>query len=555
MNAAIYARKSTDQTGVADDQKSVARQVEQGRAYAARNGWTVADDQVYVDDGISGAEFANRPAFLRLMNALKPKPPFQALVMADESRLGREQIEVSYALKQLITAGVRVFCYLTNTERTLNSPIEKVMLSLQTMADEMEREKARQRTADAMLRLARAGHVCGGRVFGYDNVQVPGGDGKRSHVARQINEAEGAVIRRIFALCAAPMGYTRIAKLLNAERVRSPRPQQGRPAGWSPSTIYEVLHRPLYRGEVQWNKTKKRDAWGRVGATPRPASDWVSSQVEELRIVSDELWEAAHARLRGIRSRFASTQGDRPVIRRDVDSKHLLSGFARCASCGGSLSVVSRAHGGRRKYFYGCLAFWKRGSTVCANGLVVPVERVDDAVLVALAGDALRPAVVRAILDAVFEALEPAAVTTNVGGLRADLRALDGRIANLTRAIEDGAAVAPIVSQLQARQTEREALLAAIGAAEAVTARVLDKRAIEEQVLKQVGRWRSLLTEQVADGRQLLREVLEGPLRFTAEGGAYRFEGDVATGRLVAGLVGVPPCVASPTGFEPVFWP
>ena len=63
MVAAIYARKSTDQSGVADEQKSVARQVEHARAYAARKGWTVDDEHVYVDDGISGAEFANRPGF------------------------------------------------------------------------------------------------------------------------------------------------------------------------------------------------------------------------------------------------------------------------------------------------------------------------------------------------------------------------------------------------------------------------------------------------------------------------------------------------------------
>jgi hypothetical protein len=37
-------------------------------------GWIVADEHVYVDDGISGAEFANRPGFLRLMNVLKPRP-------------------------------------------------------------------------------------------------------------------------------------------------------------------------------------------------------------------------------------------------------------------------------------------------------------------------------------------------------------------------------------------------------------------------------------------------------------------------------------------------
>jgi hypothetical protein len=36
--AAIYARKSTDQTGVAEEQKSVTRQVEHARQYAARKG-------------------------------------------------------------------------------------------------------------------------------------------------------------------------------------------------------------------------------------------------------------------------------------------------------------------------------------------------------------------------------------------------------------------------------------------------------------------------------------------------------------------------------------
>ena len=51
MTAAIYARKSTDQQGVADDQKSTTRQVEHARAYAAKKGWLVAEEHVYVDDG------------------------------------------------------------------------------------------------------------------------------------------------------------------------------------------------------------------------------------------------------------------------------------------------------------------------------------------------------------------------------------------------------------------------------------------------------------------------------------------------------------------------
>src|SRR4051812_41276478 len=110
--AAIYARKSTEQTTVVDEQKSVVRQVDRAREYAARKGWTVNEGSIVVDDGISGAEFTNRPGFVRLMNSLKPRPPFQELVMSEESRLGRETFETGYALKQLLQAGVRVFFYL-----------------------------------------------------------------------------------------------------------------------------------------------------------------------------------------------------------------------------------------------------------------------------------------------------------------------------------------------------------------------------------------------------------------------------------------------------------
>ena len=211
------------------------------------------------------------------MNALKPKPSFQVLIMSEESRLGREAIETAYALKQLVTAGVRVFFYLEDRERTLDSPTDKIMLSLTAFADELEREKARQRTYDAMSRKAKAGHVTGGRVFGYDNVAIeaaaPDGSTCRSHVERRINDAESRVVRTIFDLYGQGLGYTGIAKRLNADGAPAPRAQQGRPRGWAPSSIREVLHRPLYRGQVVWNRTRKRDRWGQVKQTRRPEEE------------------------------------------------------------------------------------------------------------------------------------------------------------------------------------------------------------------------------------------------------------------------------------------
>ncbi|HJZ60386.1 MAG TPA: recombinase family protein, partial [Gemmataceae bacterium] len=225
MIAAIYARKSTEQNGVGDEDKSVTRQIEHAKAYAVKRGWLVADEHIYVDDGISGAEFVKRPGFLRLMNALKPKPPFKVLVMSEESRLGREQIETAYALKQIMDAGVRVFFYLENRERTLDSAMDKVMLSLTTFAAELEREKGSQRTYDAMAKKAKALQVTGGRVYGYDNIEVlspgvqPDSPPTRLHVLRQINENQAAIVRRIFEMYASGMGITRIAKALNAEHV------------------------------------------------------------------------------------------------------------------------------------------------------------------------------------------------------------------------------------------------------------------------------------------------------------------------------------------------
>jgi DNA invertase Pin-like site-specific DNA recombinase len=159
MIAAIYARKSTDQPGVAEDSRSVARQVAQAEAYAGRRGWTVSRDHRYVDDGVSGAEFERRPALLRLLNALKPRPPFQALLITDRDRIGREQIETGYILKQPIRAGVQVIeCKgADGHEITLGSPTDKVIMAVEDFAAEVEREKARRRTHAALLRKARAG--------------------------------------------------------------------------------------------------------------------------------------------------------------------------------------------------------------------------------------------------------------------------------------------------------------------------------------------------------------------------------------------------------------
>jgi site-specific DNA recombinase len=173
------------------------------------------------------------------MNALKPRAPFQVLVMSEESRLGREQIETAYALKQLTQVGVHVWLYLEDRERTIDSPTEKLLMSGAGFADELERERASQRTRDKMLSKARARHVTGGRVYGYRNEPVLDPDGTRQHVIRVVDPEQAPVVARIFQLCAEGAGITRIAKTLNADGIRPPRPA----SGWAPSAIREILLR------------------------------------------------------------------------------------------------------------------------------------------------------------------------------------------------------------------------------------------------------------------------------------------------------------------------
>lgn len=547
--AAIYARKSTDQSGLADEAKSVARQVDHARAYAAGKGWTVDEACVFVDDGISGAEFASRPGFVRLMASLKPRPPFQVLVMSEESRLGREAIETAYALKQLITAGVRVFFYLEGRERTLDSPTDKILLSLTAFADELEREKARQRVTDAMTRKARAGHVTGGRVFGYDNVDVLDAGGRRSHVERRINETEAAIVRRIFDLATAGLGQKKIALQLNAEQAPSPRAQQGRPSAWVQSSIHEVLFRELYRGEIVWNRTRKRDRWGQKRVADRPETDWMRIPAPGLRIVNEELWQAAHARITAARAVYREAtkglRGGRPRI----ESKYLLPGFARCACCNGGLFVNSSNHGSRghrrRVFVYGCTSHWQRGKAVCANGLRAIMEAVDRAVLKAI-GEILTPDLVNEIIVRARELYEPAPDRDDEHRQRIlrELAIAESQVENLTDAIAVGGDIGALVRRLQLAEDRRQELArtrAALGEGPLVPR--IDWAVVARQARRKLQDWRGLLGRQVAEGRQLLRELLiDGPIRFTpfeeASGRrGYRFTGNAGLGGLLEGLI------------------
>lgn len=546
MIAAIYTRKSNEQNDRDVADKSVTHQEERAREYIAQKGWTVAEEHIYKDDGISGAEFSKRPDLVRLLRDIerRPRPPFQVLVMADESRLGRETIETSYALLQIVQADVRVFFYLDDRERTLDSPLDKITLAVTAFADELKRVKDGQAVYDKVATKARHGFVVGCRVFGYDNVEVKGPSGKRSHVERALNEAQAAVVRRIFAMSAAGTGYSRIAKILNTEDAPAPKPKRGRLPGWSHSTVKTILDRRLYLGEAVWGRTKKRDKWGRKNLTRRPESEWIRAEVPP--IVTDAEWRAAHDRIDTARQRTQAVGGALGNRRaRDVDSQFLLSGFARCSECGNTLGVLS---GGRaRRRVYGCSRNHK--TALCANRLRLPIERVDDAVLQAIIDQVLTETVVEAVVERVMMRLSPNVVSSDMQELRASLVRVQREIDNLATAIARGGEFESLLKKLSACERERNDLRAAIKGRERVEGQRIVRTKVEAGVRLRVENWRELLNRRKTHARQLLREMLAGPITFERAGQVYRFRGEASFGAL-AGEAGGTPLMVPVLGFN-----
>jgi hypothetical protein len=239
------------------------------------------------------------------------------------------------------------------------------MSNIQGFADETHREQTSERVHEAHSRLHHAGHVVGGRVFGYRNQDVYNGvdlHGRplRSHVERVIDPIEATVVQRIFEMYDSGLGLKRIAKLLTLEGAAAPKHYRRTDGlepivGWAPSTVRGVLTRETYRGVVVWNKTRKRNTWGKWAPSDRPESEWIRASADHLRIIEEPLWKRVESRrqeVEGKAVRFESGRiSGRPPKHAAVN---LLAGLATCGLCGGGLVVEQSSNKKGRYAYYIC---------------------------------------------------------------------------------------------------------------------------------------------------------------------------------------------------------
>jgi len=450
------------------------------------------------------------------MLAAAAEEKFQVLIVRDVDRLSRNDEELPGLIYTLRDAGVEVWSYEDRSRVETESALQRGLLSMRATFAGAEREAAQKRTREQKHAKAAQGRIADGRVLGYRTV----GDPKNRR--REIDPEQAKIVVRIFELCASGKGIVKIAKLLNAEGIINPTGQirtnttKTSSKFWAASGIRAVLFRELYRGRVEYGKTQNVY---RRGRRVRVAGSPITVERPELRIVSEQLWNAAHARLEQARRSYLrridgtldGSVGD------GLESKHLLSSLLRCGVCGGSL-VYSKKWGKRGKPagFYTCSQHRTRGNSACTNGPGVPAVELTEGVLAKLKKAFLDPLALGALVTKEMQrrAAAPQAVETERQDLTGRIAKLTQEIERLTDAIASGAAPASVVQAISSREKERRDLQARLEHVNGLALEVedFDIGQFIEEVRELLDDVRAALEADAPNARRTLSRLLTGPI-------------------------------------------
>ena len=445
MRVALYARYSSDLQNAA----SIQDQLAACRTYVARmDGQVVA---TFEDAAISGASLANRPGLQTLMRDAEQRR-FDVVVCEALDRLSRSQADVAAVFEDLRFHGVGI--------RTLaEGEVSELHVGLKGTMNALQLQEIGRKTRRGLQGVARSGRHTGGRVYGYTIRREFDASGEPIRGLRDVHPAEAAVVQEILRRYAAGASPRAIAADLNARGVPGPTGKT-----WNASTLNGnaergngILHNELYRGVLVfgrqiWVKDRKT---GRRRARTGAAQEIIRTDVPELRIVSEELWER-------VRERYAqNTLGPHKASSlASVRPRHLLSGKLSCGVCGGPL-----VRSGSDQRFV-CSWRRERGDAVCSNGRSFKGAEVEARVLAAVKTRLLAPERVALAVEEARLAADQAARerVMAVSKLEAELAEVKRRADRLVDQVADGVlsgvAVRDRLDALEARRAVIEAELA-----------------------------------------------------------------------------------------------
>lgn len=347
--AACYIRVSTDEQA---DQSPESQLIEI-RKYAARNGYLLPEEYIYIDEGISGKKSSNRPGFQQMIGAAKEKPaPFEAILLWKFSRFARNQ-EESIVYKALLRkqCGVDV---LSVSEQLPGGPFASLIERIIEWFDEFYSIRLSQEVKRTMTVKAGRGEFQSSPSFGYRARIEPG----QKTVLEPIPE-EAALVREIFARFIGGEGYSSIAKWLNSLGVRTHR---GNP--FENRTIEYIVRNPVYVGKLRWTPTGRAR---RDYTNP----DTLVVQGEHEPIIDQETFDAAQIRVAEVKAAWGYKA--RPTY----ELKDWLGGVVRCSECGTTL-IFAKPH------YFKCNNYAK-GRCTCSQH--IHVDKLHEAVIARLRQD------------------------------------------------------------------------------------------------------------------------------------------------------------------------
>ncbi|WP_413855556.1 recombinase family protein [Albidovulum sp.] len=383
LRAAIYARYSSDMQSSA----SITDQVRICRRLAEERGWQVVE--VFADEAISGATHL-RTGFQAMQQAAMTGR-FDVLVAEALDRLSRDQEHIAGLHKRMRFLGVEIF---TKGE----GPISEMHVGLGGTMSAIFLRHLAEKTHRGLEGRVKQGKSAGGISYGYRLDRQPLPDGTHTTGDRVIDEAEAAIIRRIFTEYDRGLSARSIAIGLNRDGIAPPR-SGGKGSGtWSFSTISGnwqrgtgILNNDLYRGRLVWNRQHfiKNPDSGKRQARMNPETEWITEDVPHLRIIDDALWTRVKQRQGAIRDDILTERAEdpgAPKIERGHRPRYLLSGLLTCGCCGAGYIMISDSR-------YGCAAARNRGT--CENRKTMARKDVETRVLNGLQTRLMHPELIR----------------------------------------------------------------------------------------------------------------------------------------------------------------
>lgn len=304
MDAAIYARISKDRDGT---MLGVERQIEDCRREAARRGWSVDPEHVFVDNDVSATRSKVRPEYERMLEAVR-RGEVGAFVVWDMDRLSRQPREIedvidfadSHNLSLANVAG----------EIDLSTSQGRMFARMKGAQARYESDQIKRRIERQIEQKATRGEPHGPAPYGW--TRIVQGTGARGGPVVQVPDPETApIVREAAARIIRGESAISIAKDLNERGLPGPR------APWTGTTLRAMLQRKSHTGAV----ILRGEVVGyREGET----------------VLSREVHDQVLA-IFGDPARAKYIKGNRPV--------HLLAKLALCGICPEGAPSKMRANG------------------------------------------------------------------------------------------------------------------------------------------------------------------------------------------------------------------